>query len=100
MSGCFCIDAGSVGTTGESGVWRGSKLFFGRGSGKFCGEVSGSDSNRFLVFFRYLCQDLWLRICQGRLCIFHTSRPLIRFVELVPGVGESVCCVKVFVFIG
>ena len=51
MRGNFGIDADSVGVTYESCVWRGSKLFFGRGSGKFCGEVSGSDSNRFSVFF-------------------------------------------------
>ena len=24
----------------------------------------------FLVFFCYLCQGVWLCICQGRLCIF------------------------------
>ena len=54
MRGSFRIDAGSVGTTGESCVWRGSKLFFGRGSGKFCGKVSGSDSNRFSGVFLLL----------------------------------------------
>ena len=45
----------------------------------------------FLVFFRYLCQDLWLCICQGRLSIFYTSRPLIRFVEVLE--SESQCVV-------
>ena len=45
----------------------------------------------FLVFFRYLCQDVWLCICQGRLCIFDTNRPLIRFVEFLE--SESRCVV-------
>ena len=45
----------------------------------------------FLVFFRYLCQDLWLCICQGRLCIFHTNHPLVRFVEFLE--SESQCVV-------
>ena len=49
MRGSFYIDAGSVGITDESCVWEGSKLFFGRGSGKFCGEVSCSDSNSVFV---------------------------------------------------
>ena len=44
----------------------------------------------FLVFFRYLCQGVWLCICQGRLCIFHTNRLLVRFVEILESESQSV----------
>ena len=44
----------------------------------------------FLVFFHYLCQGVWLCIYQGRLCIFHTNRPLIRFVEFLESESRSV----------
>ena len=45
----------------------------------------------FLVLFRCCCQDLWLCICQWRLSMIHTNRPLIRFVEFLE--SESQCVV-------
>ena len=40
-------------------------------------------------FRRYFYQEL-LCICQGRLCIFHTNCPLIRFLEFLQSVSQYV----------
>ena len=99
MRGNFCIDAGSVGITDGSCSWRGSKLFFGRGSGKFCGEVSCSDSNKLFenssLFSLFLSKVVVVYLPGASLYISYKSSSdsfLLSFLSLrVSVLCESVC---------
>ena len=90
MRGNFCVDAGSADIAGRSCVWRGSELFFGRGSGDFCGDTSCSDSYRLLEILSLFLSGVVVIVCQGRVSIFHTNHPLVHFREFLEFVSQSI----------
>ena len=90
MRGNLCVDADSVGIPEGSCYRRGLKVFFGRGSCEFCGDVSCSVSYSLLEVSSFMYRELRLCTCQGRFCIFQTNRPLVHFGEFHESVSQYV----------
>ena len=83
LGGNLCVDADSIGIPEGSCYCRGLKVFSGRGSCEFCGDVSCSVSYSLIEVSSFMYREFMYRlcICQGRFFIFQTNHPLIHFGE-------------------